>query len=143
MPQPIPHQTPSDSLLEQYIGTNEDVRRDLQAELGRERDARQKHLDLIWDVNRKVDKIGGDFSEMKGHVLAHGTEIVLLKQRADRVEAKADKTAEDTGQHNIDELQKQLDERKERSRHWVRTLVAAVVIAATGFGSGCALRMLF
>jgi hypothetical protein len=127
-----PSTPPTGHYWREFIDTNQRLVRELIDENVRERDAREKHLAIIWDVNKKVDESAGAMAEMKGVLMTANARLTLLEGRAEKLEGRANGLAETTGQFRVDDLRAQLNERKERGRHWVRWGVAALVALVTG-----------
>ncbi len=109
---------------------------------GNDRERRLWELERLWELGNSVGLMRGEVAEVKGELISIEGQVVRLDLRVTKVENKQDKSAEDTGQHDLAALQRQLDERKERARHWVRWAVALLGALAVGIVTGCVLHML-
>ena len=109
------------------------------AEEGNGVERRTWELERLWELGNAVGLMRGETAEIKGEMLSVEGQIVRLDLRIIKIEGKQEKSAEDTGQHDIADLHRQLverdaaiAERKERSRHWVRWVAAMIGTLVVG-----------
>ena len=135
-PPPLPvSQAPVDNtstLVRQFIEMNRQERDE-------ERTARKDQLGAMWAMHADVRALRTDFGTMSERMHASEARLIVLcndvgslAKRTDRLEGKQDDLAETTGRFEVSALQLELNERKERARHWTRWAIAAVVALATG-----------
>lgn len=108
-----------------------------------DRRRRMWELERLWELGNEVGKARGDFAELKGEVISIEGQIVRLDNRVTTVEHKHDDFALRTGEHDMTQIRAELQRHEESRRHWVRWAIAALAMAATSVGAGCALHFLF
>jgi hypothetical protein len=140
----IPAATPSteEAMLVRVLKSNDRILSEYRAELSRERDARQKHLDVMWALDGKMGTIALDVADVKGRVMQHDARLTIVEQRTDRLEGKQDTLAETTGRFQVDALRAELGEKHEAKRDWRKIGLAIVSLLGTALAGwiakGCA-----
>jgi hypothetical protein len=110
---------------------------------GDDKPRRLYQLERSWQQSADLAAARCELAEVKGVVIGHDVEIKGLTARVGKIEDKHDDFATRTGEHQMTEIRAELNRHEESKRHWVRWAIAALAMAATSVGTGCALHWLF
>ena len=100
------------------------------AEDGNGVERRTWELERLWELGNAVGLMRGETAEIKGEMLSVEGQIVRLDLRIIKIEGKQEKSAEDTGQHDIADLHRQREFARSTGAQVYPEIIGAIVGAA-------------